>query len=475
MLIWLAGVVQAELLLFSDTFDAPKGNDINTNLVSRQSGTQATAEWSDNVGNDWHTQISANNTMALVKNAGAGTISAKLGVDFAPVSDEVRISVDVKMPYANSGFAMVNFGMAAADELNANAGYSFRLDNRQGDYILAFFDNGVQRGYINVTAYAGGSNALVIRYKDGNSVSATLNGWQYVFTTVGTTNYTGTTELENRVMLSWFGDGDPSLTTAEFDNVSVVTVPPVSPLTLKMELSGSAMDFEWTSEVLKQYDLESCTSLTDAAWASYSDGITVYENILASETGTNTLGGVLTDGAARFFRVVEEAGPTSFISVSGGSFEDPVGVVGAWSPVDAVWNPTLANDYALNKGSTSYFSTGAVDGQWMALMKNIGTISQDLATTVNAGDTLEVTFSGGNCMSSAATLTGGGIFNAVFNVGTTAYTMAVDTTALDPDTWQTYTNTVTVSNSGNLSLEFTTVSGIPWLDNISEVTRTELQ
>lgn len=258
----------------------------------------------------------------------------------------------------------------------------------------------------------------------------------------------------------------------DFDADDVVAIQSFFPTTLAMVMGGASMDFEWASKDLKQYDLESCTSLTDADWTNYNDGVVTYQNILASETGTNTLSGVLTDGASRFFRVVEEAGPTSFINVSAGSFEDPPGASGSWSAVHPVWNPTVSGLYQLNMGTTHF--TTSPDGSWMALMNNIGTISQDLEATVNAGDTLAVTFSGGNAQSSSST-TGGGVFNAVIKVGTTAYTMAVDTTLLAADTWQTYTNTVTISNTGNLSLEFANVSGKPWLDNISTVTRTESQ
>ncbi|QHI68689.1 dockerin type I repeat-containing protein [Tichowtungia aerotolerans] len=788
--IFLAGFVQAELLLFNDTFNTSNGQDINADLELRQSGTQAPAEWNDNVGNNWQSQIEGG-TMRLYKAGTAGSVFASLDADFAPIADDIEISVDMQFPNGEAGFAMVNFGLADTDGFSANAGYSFRVDNRTGDYLLGFYDNGAFRGQSNVTAYVTNINTLVVHYQGGNAVSATFNGWQYVFSS-GNTNYAGTVEAENRIMLGWYSDGDPSTSSVKFDNVSVTAesipafpafaditgpnlipngdfsalankvpsdasqwnmtgtfgdfsatanatadleswshyyedpnrlIPAVgtphvndgdgeldgtfyldthlngdtvvlnssmdyrnglkqedilngvaidsdatyqfvtdlldpswnssesaftvalttgsgsdvtntanavagtlqqlvstalpssfgspaavsisgadllavqgsgpvnvifnhvcdaeipgfpggvasndvknialvsqvqldsvslhavieaqegdlnkdgvvdqddadlaqnyldgngglsaadrqaaligdgmtaaealaalnlsdfdidgdgsftagdvtavralTPWKLKMALNGAMIGFEWESTELKQYDVETCTSLENPVWTKYNDGVATYENILASGTGTNTLSAVLPDDSMRFFRVVEEAGPTSFISVESGSFEDPPGASGSWSVVHPVWNPTGSSLYQLNMGTTHF--TTSPDGSWMALMNNIGTISQDLATTVNAGDTLTVTFSGGNAKSESST-TGGGVFNAVFRVGTTPYTMAVDTTGLDPDTWQTYTNTVTVSNSGSLSVEFTTVSGKPWLDNIGAVTRTE--
>ena len=49
--------------------------------------------------------------------------------------------------------------------------------------------------------------------------------------------------------------------------------------------------------------------------------------------------------------------------------------------------------------------------------------------------------------------------------------MDIDTTVLTTGTWQSYTLSQVVTNSGDLSLQFSAVSGDPWLDNIS-VTRT---
>ena len=101
-------------------------------------------------------------------------------------------------------------------------------------------------------------------------------------------------------------------------------------------------------------------------------------------------------------------------------------------------------------------------------MNNLGTISQDLGTLVNAGDTLSITFDGGRSKDSSNT-GGGGQINCTFMVGSTPYSMTADTTLQAEDTWQTYTHSVTITNGGNLSIEFSNVSGHAWLDDISAV------
>ena len=224
-LVFGGGACFADVLLLQDTFDTANGQDINANLVSRQSGTEATSAWTDNAGNNWTTQMDGN-TIRLYKNASAGgSVFAILGTDFAPVATEVRVSVDIQNINPSDGFSMVNLGMAVADGFSANAGYSFRLDARTGTLFLKFYDNGVQKGTMDVDALAGGGfESLVIDFTDGNELSATFNGTAYEFGS-GQTSYTGTSEAENHVMLGWYGDGDPSLTSAKFDNLTVTSIP----------------------------------------------------------------------------------------------------------------------------------------------------------------------------------------------------------------------------------------------------------
>jgi len=110
--------------------------------------------------------------------------------------------------------------------------------------------------------------------------------------------------------------------------------------------------------------------------------------------------------------------------------------------------------------------TAAADGLYAANLEPwLVSITQDLLTTVNAGDTLSMTFSGGRAKGLA-----GGKFTVTFKVDTTEYTSSEFDTALQAnDTWQSYTFATPVSNTGNLSIIFRPVSGRPWLDKVSDV------
>jgi len=75
---------------------------------------------------------------------------------------------------------------------------------------------------------------------------------------------------------------------------------PHPPIALQIASDGSTLDFEWNSQTGTLYDLLSSDSLTTPSWSGYGG----YTGIAASGTGTNTLAGVATDGAVRFFRVI---------------------------------------------------------------------------------------------------------------------------------------------------------------------------
>ncbi len=96
-------------------------------------------------------------------------------------------------------------------------------------------------------------------------------------------------------------------------------------------------------------------------------------------------------------------------------------------------------------------------------------ISQDLLTTVSAGETLSVTFWGGNGANVLTGSNGGGVVTATFLVGSTPYSANFDTTTAPSGGWKQFTLTEPITNSGDLSLQFDVASGKPWLDNISAV------
>jgi hypothetical protein len=75
--------------------------------------------------------------------------------------------------------------------------------------------------------------------------------------------------------------------------------------------NGSTYDFTWDSLTGSQYDLLSSTDLATpiSTWDVFNDGVTTYEDIPASGTGTNTLTGVAPIGTRRFFALREEDVP----------------------------------------------------------------------------------------------------------------------------------------------------------------------
>ncbi|MDA0338625.1 MAG: choice-of-anchor D domain-containing protein, partial [Proteobacteria bacterium] len=153
------------------------------------------------------------------------------------------------------------------------------------------------------------------------------------------------------------------------------------------------------------------------------------------------------------------------LSVVDGSFESPTNVVGSWGMCSAVWNDTGTGQYEV--GEPGHLSS-AVHGNRSALMSTMGTIHQELGS-VTAGDTLTVVFYGGRAASGKNT-DAGGVFNCTFKVGSASHTVQADTTQLAYDTWEAFTNTWVATESGPLTLEFSYVSGKPWIDHVSDVT-----
>ena len=162
----------------------------------------------------------------------------------------------------------------------------------------------------------------------------------------------------------------------------------------------------------------------------------------------------------------------STIAVQNGSFETPGGINNAtyWWSLGSPWTGGISpQGYEVldMRGWEGATFSSAADGFFAANMETwIVSITQNLATTVNAGDTLSVTFSGGRAKGQT-----GGKLTATFVVGTTEYTSSEFDTALQAaNTWQSHTFTTPITNTGNLSLKFSPVSGRPWLDKISDVT-----
>jgi hypothetical protein len=137
---------------------------------------------------------------------------------------------------------------------------------------------------------------------------------------------------------------------------------------------------------------------------------------------------------------------------------------GNWGSISSVWNDSGAGR---NEVSSNVF-TNTADGDWVARLRTISPIYQDLGLTVNEGETLEIAFSGGRALDGKV-VSGGGVIEASFLVGSTRYSSLFDTSELPADSWQTFTHSATVSNSGVLRVEFQRLSGEPFIDAVSDV------
>jgi hypothetical protein len=166
------------------------------------------------------------------------------------------------------------------------------------------------------------------------------------------------------------------------------------------------------------------------------------------------------------------------IPVVNRSFEITNAGDNTWTTADGSWmfipTPWIANmnNYGRIKASSASLPALANGGTWVANMTDAGAdiLTQNLKTSVSAGDTLSVTFY--VCRDSR----GGGVLQVSFLNGTTPSSQTFDTTSQTVNTWKSYTCTQTIpagAASGNLSLRFSNVSGrAGWLDLISDVTLT---
>ena len=144
---------------------------------------------------------------------------------------------------------------------------------------------------------------------------------------------------------------------------------------------------------------------------------------------------------------------TPNIVVQDNSFESTGDwMAGDWGSFNnTFWSRSAAYPY-------ERIDTLAADGTWSAQLANSGvSYSQDLRTTVNAGDTLSVTFSATVDDLWQAPNTGKGKFDVTFKVDGTPYTQTFDLSEQTPNTWVTNTFTQVVANSGNLTIGFSEV------------------
>jgi hypothetical protein len=155
---------------------------------------------------------------------------------------------------------------------------------------------------------------------------------------------------------------------------------------------------------------------------------------------------------------------TTIVPVANPSFETTGSISGNWAHIGAPWTPTTNSQYSVNNGD----NITAHDQTWSAYLANTGTITQDLSTSVLAGDTLSISFWGGRAKSGSS-VHGGGVGTVTFDVDGTLYTSTFDTTGLAQNSFAEYTFTTQITNSGNLTLMFGKQSAYPFLDLVSNV------
>jgi hypothetical protein len=160
--------------------------------------------------------------------------------------------------------------------------------------------------------------------------------------------------------------------------------------------------------------------------------------------------------------------PSSNGSASGwGDFPDPA----LYSPA-STW--VASNGYAVGGYATSpvgdHFTYTPDASSRFLYLSDVGTITQDLNTTVKQGDIVTLNFFDGNDRANVdgyASHIGGGELTATIKIGTQTISQNFDTTNATPDVWIAETLSGAASSTGNLSISFATVTGTPWMDDVS--------
>jgi hypothetical protein len=289
------------------------------------------------------------------------------------------------------------------------------------------------------------------------------------------------------------GNGGSGIVIVQYPYVAnpAMAVVVTSPTNSQSFLSGSAIAATaFAAGGVAPYSVTYHYKLTAAASFTAAAGVGPFES---TNTFTQTLGTLPVGTYQTYATTIDSAAATATsatnvfvvsltagITVQDANFETPGATPSAlfWAQIDPVWNPDISDpasdayqQYSVLQapqiGNEHFTNTcpGGID--WIVLLNaNTISITQDLLTNVDAGDTISLTFYGGRALAAASTADGG-VFTAAFLVGSTVYSTNIDTTVLANGTWQSYTLSQVVTNAGDLSLQFLAVSGDPWLDNIS--------
>lgn len=313
--------VQAQNILFADSFDRPDSTDLNTPATGK-SGSLGALDWVQ-VSNQQGHGIVANQLLGGDDLAGGGWDFTYVDHNFndAAISLGGSFSVSVDLiAFTGSAGATRFMGIAVghskseADAWSNNNPANFDSDffigiDQTGLRRLVAYENGVPKPDVLFDIGDGGQTLRVDFTNVSNFNAGTTINYEAFIDDVsvesGTFDWSGTNENYLGLYSNVSGNG------SIFDNFVVEANAEVAPLVLKVSSSGNDLDFEWSSISGVHYDLVSSTDLsTDpSTWPLYNDGVNpVYENIPSAGT-TTTLTGVVKDGNVRFFALIEKAAP----------------------------------------------------------------------------------------------------------------------------------------------------------------------
>jgi hypothetical protein len=413
--------LQAQTILFADTFDRPDGTDLNASSEGK-SGTLGALSWVQK-GVGGGSEILGNQLKAGDNGAGAGWAFAYIDRNFADaaIASAGGFSVSIDMvAYATAGATRhmalaVGMSKAEAEGWAHNVPASLTyvdlfVGYRGNQSAIQVFDNGVQIAN-NTSAGAPATlpKTLVVDFSfssftAGSSVNykATFGGVEMA---AGSFAWSGTDENYIGIYTN--------LTTrqARMDNFAIQANTVTEPLTLKIAQSGGKLDFEWNSQAGVQYDLLSSTDLSTgpATWLPYNDGVTTHQNIPSFGTGTNNLSGVLKVGPARFFALRQESIPpllSADFELDNGGFTAGTtqGTAWAWGDPDSTGpggsvttgagTPPSTNCWGTGIGNPGYYADPTATALRSPIINLTGVAAAQLtfaqALDLEAGDSAQV-------------------------------------------------------------------------------------
>ena len=313
--------IQAQNILFADSFDRPDSADLNTPATGK-SGSLGALDWVQ-VSNQEGPTIVANQLLGGDDRAGGGWDFTYVDHNFTDAAISLGGSFSVSVDLIDfSGFAgatrfmgiAVGHSKSEADGWSANNPANFDSDffigiDQTGFRRLVAYENAAPKSDIPFDIGDGGQTLRVDFTNVSNFNAGTTISYEAFIDDVsvesGTFDWSGTNE--NYLGLY----SNVSRNGSIFDNFVVEANAEVAPLVLKVTSSGNDLDFEWNSTSGVQYDLVSNTDLSSdpSTWPVYNDGVnSAYENISSAGT-TTTLTGVVRDGDVRFFALIEKAAP----------------------------------------------------------------------------------------------------------------------------------------------------------------------